>query len=240
MRNTLIFGSLLFIFFAIAFAPAGLMRTAFDQVPGAVLTEPSGTLWEGSGRIYLNEQSLGLLAWDFSPGKMLGGSLIYEFSITGPEHDLTGEIAVSLSATALQVSGEIAAPLVNDWLAPYDIAISGTVQLDTTQVNVVDGYPKGAEGRVHWSGGTVRYTLSGRTSSATLPPLVAYLDEGPEGPSAIVFAQSGQTPLIKAELLENGFAKVGITKLLTKLLNNPWPGSDSDHVIVLEVEEQVL
>ena len=86
----------------------------------------------------------------------------------------------------------------------------------------------------------MRYALSGRTTTASLPALVAYLDEDAIRPVATVFTQSGQTPLIKAELLENGYAKVGITKLLTKMLNNPWPGSDPDHAIVLEVEEQVL
>ena len=62
MRNTIIFGSLLFLLFAVVFAPAGLMRTAFDQIPGATLTEPTGTLWEGSGRIFMNEQARGISA----------------------------------------------------------------------------------------------------------------------------------------------------------------------------------
>ncbi|MCZ6640559.1 MAG: type II secretion system protein N [Gammaproteobacteria bacterium] len=216
------------------------MRTAFDQIPGATLTEPTGTLWDGSGRIYMKEQALGTLAWDFRPGKLFAGSLNYDFALAGPEHDLDGEIAVSSSATELKVSGDIAAPMVNDWLAPYDIAISGTVTLDGVELGVVDGSLKRAGGSVHWSGGMVRYTLSGRTSSTTLPPLVAFLEEGLAGPGATVFTRPGQTPLIKAELLENGYAKVGITKLLTKLLDNPWPGSDPDHAIVLEVEEQVL
>ena len=91
--------------------------------------------------------------------------------------------------------------------------------------------------QVTWSGGQVRYILSGRSSTSILPPLVAYLGEGAE---ATVFAQNGQTPLIKAELLDNGFAKVGITRLLTKMLDNPWPGSEPDHAVVLEVEEQVF
>ncbi len=240
MRNTIIFGSLLFLLFAVVFAPAGLMRTAFNQIPGATLTEPTGTLWEGSGRIFMNEQGLGTLAWDFSPAKLFAGSLSFDFTITGPEHDLDGEITISSSAAALHVSGKIAAPMVNDWLAPYDIAISGTVTLDAVELGIVDGALEQAGGSVHWSGGLVRYTLSGRTSSATLPPLVAFLEEGFAGPSATVFTQPGQTPLIRAQLLKNGYAKIGITKLLTKLLNNPWPGSDPDHAIVLEVEEQVL
>ena len=240
MRNTLIVGTLLFAIFAVVFAPAGLMRTAFSQVGGAQLTQPVGTLWDGSGQMYLNGEPAGVLTWDFSPGKMFTGALGYQFSLAGPDHDLGGDIAVSFSEIVLHLSGEIAAPLVNRWLRQYDIAIDGTIKLDDVEMRVVNNYPRSAAGSVHWSGGTVRYTLSGRTSSTTLPPLVAYLDEGLSGPSSTVFAERGQTPLIKAELLANGYAKVGITKMLTKLLNNPWPGSDPDHAIVLEVEEQVL
>lgn len=60
------------------------------------------------------------------------------------------------------------------------------------------------------------------------------------GAEAVVFAAGGQTPLLQAQLQDDGFAKVGVTKLLTKMLNRPWPGSDADHEVVLEVEEQVF
>jgi hypothetical protein len=109
--------------------------------------------------------------------------------------------------------------------------------LDQAALILRGGVPRSAAGEISWSGGTVRYTLSGQSSSSTLPPLIAYLGDGVE---AVVFAQNAQTPLIKAELLDNGFAKIGITKLLTKILDNPWPGSDPDHAVVLEVEEQVF
>jgi hypothetical protein len=47
-------------------------------------------------------------------------------------------------------------------------------------------------------------------------------------------------PLLRIEVLANGYVRIGITRLLTKLLNNPWPGSDVDHEVVLEIEERLL
>ena len=60
------------------------------------------------------------------------------------------------------------------------------------------------------------------------------------GPTAVAFADGDTTPLLHAELKTNGFARIGVTKYLTKMAGNPWPGGDPDHAIVLEVEEQVF
>jgi hypothetical protein len=83
----------------------------------------------------------------------------------------------------------------------------------------------------------VTYLLSGKLYNSALPPMRALLGPGPE---AIAFATGDETPLLLARLEPNGFAKVGVTKYLTKILGNPWPGGDPDHAVVLEVEEQVF
>ena len=56
----------------------------------------------------------------------------------------------------------------------------------------------------------------------------------------MAFADGVSTSLLHAELKPDGFAKISVTKYLTKLAGNPWPGGDPDHVVVLEVEEQVF
>jgi len=238
VRRTLLLGILLFVGFAVAFAPAGLLRLAFDQIDGVTLTHPTGTIWHGHGQILLQESPLGTLEWDLKPSTVLRGTLSYDFALVDMGHKLTGSANVGIDgAFALQVSGKVSADLVNRFLAPYDMMISGELSLTDAGLTVSGGVAQSADGQIAWSGGPVRYILSGRSWTSDLPPLVAYLGEGAE---ATVFEQNGQTPLIKAELLDNGFAKIGITKLLTKMLDNPWPGSDPDHAVVLEVEEQVF
>jgi hypothetical protein len=246
MRRTILLGILLFLGFAVAFMPAGLVRIAFDQIPGATLTHPAGTIWHGQGQILLYETPLGTLAWDLHPATLLSGALSYDLVLQdtgegtrgGAGHHIAGSAQVGFNRSfALQASGRVSAELVNRFLAPYDMIISGDLNLTDAVLTGSEGRPETANGQVTWGGGQVRYILSGRSLASNLPPLVAYLGDGPE---ATVFAQDGQTPLIKAELLDNGFAKIGITRLLTKMLDNPWPGSAPDHVVVLEVEEQVF
>jgi hypothetical protein len=244
MRTTILLGLTLFLGFAVVFAPAGLTRIVFDQIDTAALTGPTGTIWHGQGQILLQERPLGKLGWTIRPGSLLQGALSYDLVLTGSKTsgaapvELTGSVDVQFNGTlTMDLSGQVAAEFINRYLATYDMTISGDLTLTNAQLSLADGLPTGADGQVNWSGGSVAYILSGRARASILPPLVAYLGKGA---TATVFAQGGQTPLIRAELLNNGFAKVGITKLLTKLLDNPWPGSDPDHEIVLEVEEQVF
>jgi hypothetical protein len=238
MRRTILWGVLLFLGFSVAFAPAGLMRVAFNQINGVTLTDPTGTIWHGRGQILLQEQPLGALDWDLRPSKVLSGELSFDFDLVDPGHTITGLASLGIGRTfAVRVSGTVSADLVNRFLAPYDISISGGLSLTGAGLTLAGGAPVCASGNIMWSGGPVRYTLSGRTLTRELPPLVAYLGDGAE---ATVFEQNGQTPLIRAELMENGFVKIGITKLLTKLLDNPWPGANPDHMVVLEVEEQIF
>jgi len=242
MRRTILIGMLLFVGFALAFAPAGLMRLAFNQLHGVTMTQAAGTIWHGQGRLLLEDRALGLFKWELRPSVLLRGALGVDFTLVhaadpaGPP--LAGWATVGFGRTyELELSGTIPAEVVSSLLAPYDMAITGDLNLNGASLSGNGGVPTSAAGQVTWAGGSVSYILSGRSLSSNLPPLVAYLGDGAQ---ATVFAQNGQIPLIRAELLDNGFAKVGITKLLTKMLDNPWPGSDPDHAIVLEVEEQVF
>jgi hypothetical protein len=126
---------------------------------------------------------------------------------------------------------------VNRWLAPYNISLSGGFTLENVSLLFNSGVPDSAGGEIHWQGGPIGYRLANENSTGILPPMTAILGPAAE---AAVFAEGGQTPLLQAQLQTNGFAKLGVTKLLTKMLNRPWPGSDADHEVVLEVEEQVF
>ncbi len=261
MRKYLLIGGLLFALFVVAFAPAGLLRSLLEPVPGVALLNPTGTIWRGAGDLYLAEQPAGTVRWQFQPVTILQGSLGYHLHLTGPDHDLNAEVAASPSRLRMLGDGRLGSAFVNQWLGPYDIALGGDLRLNQVAIAVpfrsaqpadaLSGDPSSdpsasgatpglapgeASGSASWSGGNVRYRLSGQAYAGDLPPLEASLGEGLE---ARVHLAEGQTPLIQAQLLNNGFVKIGITRLLTRLLNNPWPGSDADHEVVLEVEEQL-
>ena len=106
-------------------------------------------------------------------------------------------------------------------------------------LHITDNRPDDARGTVGWSGGSVRYLLSQRRRTVELPALEAQLRFA-DGLAATVFAAGNSTPLLEAELLDSGFVRIGITKLMTKMLNDPWPGGGPDHEVVLAVEEKIL
>ena len=61
MKRYLIIGSLLFLGFAIGFAPAGLLDRALSANTPADLIEPRGTLWRGQGQLITPQLALGQL-----------------------------------------------------------------------------------------------------------------------------------------------------------------------------------
>lgn len=234
-------GLALFIVFAVILAPASLLRTVIPADAGIDLLSPQGTLWNGSGALYLAGQPAGTVNWHARPVTILTGKLGYDVAVAGPEHDLSGRVAAGWSAGTLELDGHAAAGFANRWLAPYDIAITGDLVLTDVTVRLpydVAALAAGsATGEVAWDGGPVRYRLAGRNHAGELPPLVAYLGDGLE---AEVYPKDGQTPLLRADIRPNGFIRIAVTQLLTRLVGNPWPGSHADHEVVLEVEEQLF
>jgi hypothetical protein len=237
--RTIVIGLLLFLGFAVAFAPASLIRTALPAGSGVELLTPSGTVWRGRAELFVGGQPAGALTWSFRPVTILQGSLGYDVQLGGAEHALQGTVAAGPGAVSLTLAGQAQAAFVNRWLGPYDIAISGGLTIGDVELRVPYRSPAGgrAAGTVDWAGGPVRYRLGRRVHDGSLPPLVAYLGEGLE---AVVYQRGGQTPLLTAELLPSGFARIGVTALFTRLAGNPWPGSHADHEVVLEVEEQLF
>ena len=237
MARTIAIGILLFLVFLVVRVPAGLVRTFIPADAQVALFDLDGTLWHGAGDLVVREQRVGRLAWSFRPVTLLKGSAGYDLSLGGESLDLTGRMEAGLGGMTTIVSGQIGAPFVNAWLAPYYIELSGTFMLEEVTAEATGRRLDDLSGSLNWDGGPVRYRLSGRLYNSVLPPLFASLGPGSE---ATVFASKDPIPLLHAALLENGFARFGVTKHMTQILGNPWPGGDPDHAVVLEVEEQVF
>jgi hypothetical protein len=241
MRKALIFGVLLFLALVLFQAPAGLLRFLITESAPIAILEPRGTLWQGHGEFVLDTAPAGRLSWSLRGFTLLQGRLSYDYHLFSSDLDLEGNVSAGFDSFVLGSRGTVDASFVNRWLSPYDILLGGQFQLEDVGLTFKGAADRAqlehAEGRLQWSGGTVQYILSNKMSSTNLPPLTALL--GP-GPGAVAFAHDDQTPLLHAQLQANGFARIGVTKQLTKLLGNPWPGGDADHAVVLEVEEQVF
>lgn len=234
-----IIGVLACLAFCAIFAPARLLATVVERIDGASLTATAGTVWSGSGRLHLQGQDRGRITWSFRPTTLLQLFPGYAFTLAAEHLDLGGRMNLMPGRAAVSVSGTVDAAAVNPWLANYDLFMAGNFQVSDLYLHIRDNRPDDARGTLRWSGGRLRYVLSRRSKTVDLPPLAASVSFS-DRPAATVFVEGNTTPLIEAQLLDNGFVRIGITKLLTKMLNEPWPGGGGDHEVVLAVEEKIL
>jgi hypothetical protein len=144
------------------------------------------------------------------------------------------------------VTGHARGAWLNQWLNDYEIELSGDFTFSALSLVLPHALPTGdgsalapgaAAGRLDWRGGPVRYVLALQEFRGALPALEAHLGEGLQ---AVVTPTGSTTPVLTVELLDNGFIRIGLTRLLTRMLNTPWPGGEADHEVVLMVEEQLF
>ena len=237
MRSAILIGVLVFLALVLLRIPAGIIHWFLPEQSPVALLQPEGTVWNGGGEILVEGQSAGFLSWSIRPVTFLQGRIGYDLRLTGAGTDLDGLVTAGFTTVQAEILGSVESAFVNRWLAPYYIELGGVFAVDSVNVVVRGRMLETLNGRLTWDGGPVRYRLSGNMHNSVLPPMTA--DLGP-GPSAVAYATGESTPLLQAALGENGFVRLGVTKYLTRLLGQPWPGGDPDHAVVLEVEEQLF
>ena len=233
----LIIGGLVFLLLLILRAPAGLIHLFLPADSPAALLNLNGTVWNGAGDLLAGSTPIGRLAWSLRPVSLLRATIRYDAALTGQGVDLRGNLAAGFGATRAEVAGSVKAAFVNQWLEPYDIELSGNFELIETTADITNGQLTALSGTLNWDGGPLRYSLSGNLHNSVLPPMTADLGPGPE---AVAYATGESTPLLLGALKADGYARIGVTKYLTRILGQSWPGGDPDHAVVLEVEEQVF
>ena len=144
---------------------------------------------------------------------------------------------------ALELKGRIGNALLQQQLNPYDIRVPGPVAIEALSavLPLPAQQPSALDGLLRWDGGLVSYTLQNGTTTTDLPPLRAELSMNQERqPLVEVYSDDSAYPLLLASQLPDGFVKVGVTKQFTTLAGMQWPGSEPDHAVVLEVEQQLF
>ena len=244
----------------VALAPARLMVALLPADAPLSLVDPRGSLWTGYGTLIAGGQNLGRLNWRFEWFALLRLRPQYAWSLdwrTPAQRSLSGTVAVNFSSLNLACSGPVPAAQLQNWLRAYDLFIDGIFDLQIRDIGLSHaGAVQSMDGTIQWGGGSVRYTLSGQLNEAILPPITAHLNEGLPSHEAhavavpsvaaanpmhiVAYARDEHTPLLFATQLSNGYVKIAVTKLLTQLVGQPWPGADPEHAIVIEVEEKLF
>jgi len=243
---------LLVVAFFIALAPARLITQRLSQQPinsaQIRLLQPSGTVWNGSADLIINSQPAGRVSWRFMPAALIKLAAGLELRIAAADYNAKGRLLKPLggSIEALDLSAVANASALQRWLAPYDIYPSGTLtieHLDLTELELSEsGWPSAlhSHGQAEFSGGELSYRLAGKTTHVVLPPLAANIATEEQLPKLQVMEIGKDLPLIFGRLTQRGSVAIGITQGFTQLVGQPWPGSEPDHKVVLEVEELLI
>lgn len=253
MYRYMLGGLFIFLSLSIALAPAGMISHFISGlfVSGqgdAKLLNLRGTVWQGQGDIVVHGKSLGELRWSVQPLALLGANLVADWQLDQTLSTLHGQVRLGDDLT-IDAQGQVLAAAVNEWLDQYDIYLEGdfSVHQFSALVATDERTLKQLDGEIRWSGGLVRYTLSGLLHEQHLPPLHTNFHtsfhtntDSAHGLHGVVTAVGDNTPLMIISSGVPGFIKIGITKGFTRMLRQPWPGSDPEHTVVLEVEEQLF
>lgn len=226
---------------AIVLAPASLVGLLVRDARPLTLGALTGTLWHGSGDVGFDGTPLGRLNWSFAPVLLLNGQFGFDVDLHGDQLDLAGRAGASPGGASAQLHGTLDAALLKEPLARYAVELPGSFAFD--DVDVTHRYGSRLpmlRGDLKWTGGMVNYRLSGRDQRLDLPPLAGLLDSSSGQPTLTVTKIDDTMPLLIGHLTEDGVASLGITKQFTKMLGEPWPGSEPDHAVVLEVGEKLF
>ncbi len=241
MRYVLV-GVLVIIAIIIAMAPASLLKRPLAAVPDVQLSQLQGTLWGGHGKLTIARQALGSLRWSARPAELLQARLAADYRLAGPALQLAGEVGARRSGISLTADGDVQSTLINQILAEYELSIPGALEFDSVLAEIDDKQRVLAlAGQLRWPGGLVSYALDGRRATAQLPAMRADLSlDDNEQPMAAIYSDGVNYPVLTLRLLDSGFVKVSLTRRFTQIAGMPWPGSEPDHAVVLEVEQQVF
>ena len=235
-----IFAALLIGGFSIWLAPASLLRRVTNEVSGLDIVNTSGSLWHGRGTIVLQGEGVGTLNWKLKPARLLALELGYDFDFTGRDTSLQGIFTAGIGRLALTGSGLLGNQSINYTLAPYGVTLSGDILVDRVNSVWKRGTMESLDGLLAWGGGSVSWSSAAAPGSATLPALQARMEGAAGNVNGVIAPADGQTPLLQGSLLADGTLQVGMTVLLFRLLGIPWQGSEPDHVIVMEMTEDVF
>jgi len=246
---------LLLVTIAVWQAPARLATKALAQggAGDVNLIAPQGTLWNGAGQLLINGELIGDVAWQLAPTRLLALEAAAHWQVRHSGYALAGLATIKLTgdtrtANLRDLAGVVRQSFLRSQLARYDILPAGDLtieHLDITdlQLNAAGTWPTQvhAEGSARWAGGPVNYRLAGSDFAITLPPMQAQITTlNDEWPKLEVTEQATGALLMTGRLTPAGSAAIGVTRGFTRLTGQPWPGSEPDHAVVLEVEEQLI
>ncbi len=224
-------------------APASLVARAMAQPDVPVrLLQPRGTIWNGAAALSLHDRLLGDVAWEVRPSALLGLGLAADWRLTTAGGQLVGDVHATQGAIGVTATGKTPGSSLAPLLDPFEIALAGNIELRTVELTIdPSGIPTDARGTVTWTGGDVSYPVGTQQMQQRFPPMTGtFAPTAEDHPSLTVRNSATRDELMIMQVLDDGFVKVGITRAMTELSGQSWPGHGLPSSVVLEVEQDIF
>ena len=232
---------LVFVVCIILLAPARLLPAALGDDGPTRLTGVRGSVWNGAAAVGYGGQSLGSLSWKLDAARLARGEAVFDWRLAGDGHALTGSARLGRKGLHCDVAGAVHNATMRRILAPYWIEAEGDIGIDQLAARFdYELHPLEVVGKLSWIGGEVRYRLGGEQYRVVLPPLSGVLGTVDARPALTVFGKGVDAPLLQIRLGDDGWVDIGVTKMLTRMAGFPWPGTEADHMIVIELSERLI
>ncbi len=236
----------LILCFFIIRAPASLIERIVNNKPQSLVkfSNPSGTLWQGSGIIKIHNSQGFNLTWSIPLSDLIKLSPKVLWRIEEVGLKLDGESTLLDREIATSIQGQINSDQLNKVFRPYDVLLDGDLLIRTisfTNEISEEFLITSLQGILDWTGGPVSYVLSKTDITMMTPALQLNLSDQPSGViHATLDSPKHDYPLLIARLSPKGMLNTQVSKAFTKLLGNEWPGRASDEQVVLELEERIF
>jgi general secretion pathway protein N len=240
MWRRLILVGLLITGFIVWLAPASLLRRVVNDIPGVDIVSPQGSLWNGSGSLVIQGEYVGTTRWQLRPLRLFALELAFDTQFSGRDAQLSGMFTASPRGLGADMAGTLGIQALNYTLAQWGVTVAAPVTVESVKAEWKNYQLKELDGKLVWPGGNVDWPAANGNGHASMPPLSGVVSDQNGSLFGLVVPVNEQIPLIQAELTPDGTFTLKISKLLTRLTGNPWPGSDPDHAIVIEMVDDLF
>ena len=208
---------------------------------GTHLLATKGTIWHGSGNVYLAGKNIGRLKWSFRPSEIFAGRLGFNVTMQNQSIHLAGVINRGFSYTEFQGTTTLTQGLVNAILLPYEIRVEGEFEINDLSLKINDKRKvEFLTGSVTWDGGTSRYRSNEETRVFEMPEVKGELTHSDGIAVLETHEVEHDIPLVTAQFQpDTGLFEVALTQRMIDLSQMPWGSTADSSTVVVEVAREL-
>ena len=244
-------GSVTFLGFIMAFAPASLLYSTVEAeldkvIPEVQLVSMSDTIWRGTALLRYRGFPDFTLNWRLAATPLMAANISADIEVAGEGHALSTHLNLSQAETLIEgLQGKISSSFVNQESETLGLTFTGELELQNINFSADRRWITAIDGNLHWTGGKVHYRPDSSADPGYTPGQIFELPalDGAlslEGNILVLNVVYQSASLILIRLKPDGWAEISVKARLFDLAKVPWPACSNLDETVLQLEEQLF